>query len=298
MEAGDAVMKTILVLINPHARSGERAYEDVISQLEKSAYDIIKLSPEERDIDPNLLIEKYRSRADCVLIGGGDGSVNQALPALVKTQLPLLVLPLGTANNLARTYALSGKVEEALILLAKGRVISVDLGTVNGIYFVNVAGMGLSTRVNHLVPAWFKRYFGVFAFIFTAFQVLRKARPFKAVITTETETIQSLSWQISVCNGRHYGSGLTIKDTASLVDNKLHCLSTEITNWWKTPLMIPAFFSGKFNSSHDVTLVAGRSIRVETKKPLKVDVDGDIKTMTPAEFKVLPRILRLIIPAD
>lgn len=291
-------MKNVLVLINSHARSGERAYQATLDEIEKSHHHIIKLTDDERDIDPNVLIEKYADKIDYVVVGGGDGSVNRALPALVKTQLPLLVLPLGTANNLARTYDITAKIDQLIELMDNGIVISVDLGTVNGIYFVNVAGMGLSTRVNRQVPKWFKKYFGVFAFIVTAFRVLRKARPFKATITADGKSFQSLSWQISVCNGRYYGSGLMIKDTASLVDEKLHCLSTEITNWWTSFLLIRSFFKGKYSRNDDITLVAGRKIVIATKHPLKIDVDGDIKTMTPAVFEVVPRILKLVIHPD
>ncbi|MBC7370562.1 MAG: hypothetical protein H7326_03300 [Bdellovibrionaceae bacterium] len=48
----------------------------------------------------------------------------------------------------------------------------------------------------------------------------------------------------------------------------------------------------------DITLVAGRKIVIATKHPLKIDVDGDIKTMTPAVFEVVPRILKLVIHPD
>lgn len=285
-------------MVNPHSRSGEKSFEETLSQLEKSDHDIIKLTEEERDFDPNDLIEKYRSEIECVMIGGGDGSVNRALPALVKTQLPLLVFPLGTANNLARTYSMPNTVPEALSLIDTGEVISVDLGTVNGIYFVNVAGLGLSTQVNHKVPSWFKRYFGVFAFIFTALQVARTARAFRATIKSDGKTVQSRSWQISVCNGKYYGSGLMIKDNASLVDEKLHCLSTEIQKWWQGFALIPALFKGKYTKDHAVTLITGKNITIETPKPIKIDVDGDIKTETPATFGVEPRVLRMIIPKN
>jgi YegS/Rv2252/BmrU family lipid kinase len=291
-------MKKILLLVNPHSRSGEKSLEETVSQLEKSHHDIIELTPEERDFDPNDLIEKYKSDIECVMVGGGDGSVNRALPALVKTQIPLLVFPLGTANNLARTYSLPNTVPEALSLIDHGKVISVDLGVVNGIYFVNVAGLGLSTRINHQVPDWFKKYFGVFAFIFTAFQLARKARPFHATITADDKKVQSRSWQISVCNGKFYGSGLRIKDSASLVDEKLHCLSTEVEKWWHALSLIPSFFRGKYTKKDAVTLVSGKSILIETRTPLKIDVDGDIKTSTPAKFTVEPKILRLMVPAQ
>jgi YegS/Rv2252/BmrU family lipid kinase len=289
-------MKKILLLVNPHSRSGEKSYDEALQELQRLDQDIIKLTPQEREIDPNDLIMKYHEGLEYVVIGGGDGSVNQALPSLVKTQIPLLVLPLGTANNLARTYDIPKTISQAVALLKAPTIVSVDLGTVNDIYFVNVAGLGLSAKINHEVPSWFKRIFGVFAFIITALQLARRARPFTATISADAHKIKSRSWQISVCNGRYYGSGLTIDKSASLTDETLHCLSTEVKKWWHVLILIPAFLTGDYKRKHAVTLVAGQTILIETDRPLKVDVDGDIKTSTPAHFTVIPKILRLIVP--
>lgn len=289
-------MKKVLLLFNPKSRSGAESLEEATQWLKNSKFEVVTWNPEADNRDVNDLIVQSKNQLDFVVVGGGDGSVNHILPGLVKTQLPVLVVPLGTANNLARTYNLPGKIPDALELLRSGNTQQVDVGVVNDIYFVNVAGMGLSTEVNRKVSRWLKRHLGVFAFIITALQLAPRIRPFIADITCGLRKIRSTSLQITVCNGRHYGSGLTIQEDATLEDKTLHCLSTEVNKWWKSFKLIPAMMTGRYKKNHEVALVAGSSIRIDTNRPLRIDVDGDIKTKTPAVFTVLPRALNLLIP--
>lgn len=266
-------------------------------ELELGGYHTIELPGDERQADPNLLIKKYQQRISFVMIGGGDGSVNLALPALLETQLPLVVYPLGTANNLARSFNLPSDPVQVVSLLKEVTAIKVDVGLVNGIPFVNVAGLGLSTVVNKTVTPILKKKLGVFAFILTALKIAPKMNPFRATITQgRSIIIHSHSWQITVCNGKYYGAGMAIKHDASLFDEKLHCLSTEVSKWWQAFTLIPAFFSGRYKKKHDVTILADREFKIETRRCFPVDVDGDIKTTTPAHFKIAPKALNLFVP--
>lgn len=265
--------------------------------LNEAGCEVVTSSPN-NESSVHDLIEQLKNQLDFVIIGGGDGSVNHVLPSLVKTQLPLLLIPLGTANNLARTYQIPYSIPEALNLMKSGRIREVDLGIINNIYFANVAGLGLSTEVNRKVTHWLKRHLGVFAFIITALQLGPKIRPFIADITCQGKKVKRISWQISICNGRHYGSGLTIQENASLEDGILHCLSTEVRKWWHSFFLFPALLTGRYKKEHDLTLLAGPEIHIETNRKLRIDVDGDIKTSTPASVRVLPRALKLVVPAQ
>lgn len=268
--------------------------EDLIKGLQFHHHQILNTNSES---DPNEIILNYKDQADVVIVAGGDGSVNLVLPSLKQTHLPLLVVPCGTANNLARHYSLTNDIEKMLQILATGKVIEIDLGEVNNIPFVNVAGLGLSTEVNRKVSSKLKKHFGVFAFIFTAIQMATRLNPFRAVITTDKKiALPTKSWQISVCNGKYYGAGMTIKHNATLNDGKLHLLSTEVTKWWKAIVLIRSFFSGRYKKDHDVTILSARELKIETRRKFHIDVDGDIKTMTPATFRVIPKALKLIIP--
>lgn len=289
-------MSRILLMINPKSRSGEKASEEISEALRNDGHSIIFPEDKESRDDPNKFIRNHKDKVDFVLVGGGDGSVNHLLPGLVDSNLPLVLYPLGTANNLARTYQLPNAIKDICLLVSQGKVIDIDLGTVNGIYFVNVAGLGLSTEVNSNVSHKLKRYIGVMAFIFTAFRMFFKMSPFRTWIKGDGQEVMSRSWQISVCNGKHYGSGLTIKHDASLDDGKLHLLSTEVKSFWSGIKLIPTLRSGHYKRHHEVTLLTADSFMVKTKRKLKIDVDGDLKTQTPAEFKVVRNALKILVP--
>jgi diacylglycerol kinase (ATP) len=290
-------MKKVLLLISPKSRRGADSIIKAREELQTLGYAIIN-DPNEESLDPNQLIEKHASDISFVIVGGGDGSVNMVLPALVKTQIPLVIIPLGTANNLARHYELSYDINEALKVMEAGLSKRIDLGIVNGIYFVNVVGLGLSTNVNKNVPSKLKRFIGPLAFVLTAFYLSTKIRPFRLNITADGKQYTRRSWQISVCNGRHYGNGLTVKHDASLIDGKLHALSTEVQKWWQGFFLIPALISGHYKVEHDISLFEAQEIELITRRTLKIDVDGDIKTQTPAKFSVQKKALSLMVPHE
>jgi len=290
-------VKKVLLLISPKSRRGADSITLASEQLQSLGYSIIN-DPNEESADPNGLILKFANEIDFVIVGGGDGSVNKVLPSLVKTQVPLVVIPLGTANNLARHYNLSPDIAQALAVIKTGMQKKIDLGIVNNIFFVNVVGLGLSTYVNTKVPATLKKYLGAFAFVLTAFYLSTKIRPFRLNIIADGKSYTRRSWQISVCNGRHYGNGLTVKHDASLLDGKLHALSTEVAKWWQGFFLIPALISGRYKKDHDVSLFEAETIELTTRRKLKIDVDGDIQTHTPATFKVHRSAIIVQVPIE
>ena len=290
-----AHMKKVLLLISPKSRRGAESIELASNHLKSLGHSIIN-DPYTESPDPNALVIKHAKDISYVVVGGGDGSVNRILTSLVKTQIPLVIIPLGTANNLARHYNLSYDIAEALRVIDSGIEKKIDLGLVNNIYFVNVVGLGLSTYVNTRVPSLLKKYLGAFAFVLTAFYLSTKIRPFILYIIADGKSYTRRSWQISVCNGRHYGNGLTVKHDASLMDGKLHALSTEVEKWWQGFFLIPALISGRYKKEQDVSLIEAKTIVLSTKRKFKIDVDGDIQTYTPATFSVHSCALVLRVP--
>src|SRR5688572_11176204 len=94
-----------LLIVNRKARSGLRALDDAMEVLEEGGIDIVEAEIAARD-QIAAEIREDAADIDLVILGGGDGTLNAAAPALIETRLPLGVLPLGTANDLARTLQL------------------------------------------------------------------------------------------------------------------------------------------------------------------------------------------------
>lgn len=89
---------------------------------------------------------------------------------------------------------------------------------------------------------------------------------------------------------------MTIQPDASYDDGQLRLLSTEISKWWEGLKLLPSYMKGNYKDDMDVNFKAGRKIRIETKKPLSIDVDGDVQTSTPALFEVKTKAMKIILP--
>lgn len=291
-------MKNILLLINSNARSGAGAYQSISNSLKDAGHHVIDLSPSELKQDYRELVKRYQDEVDLIIVGGGDGSINYILPTLIESKIPLIVHPLGTANVLARSFNIKADITELINLIETGSVVDIDLGSVNGIYFINVCGMGISTEVNGQVSKKLKRLTGALSFFLTGLKLIRRLKPSSIKITIdENPPIVTRTWQITVCNGRKYGAWMTIEPDASYDDGILHCLSTEVKKTWQGFKLLPSYVKGTYKEHHDVNLLKGKRIKIESKRPLKIDVDGDIQTTTPAVFQVHSRILKLVVPA-
>lgn len=288
-------MLRALLLVNRHARKGQQQLDAAIAQLQALNIELLEESTDYPDRLPKI-IREYRDRVDLVIIGGGDGTLNAAVAGLVDTQLPLGILPLGTANDLARTLGIPDTLPEACQVIAAGKRTPIDLGWVNEKYFFNVASLGLSVQITRKLTKEVKQRWGVFAYAATALQVLLNSRRFTAEIRTEgrSETVKSV--QIAVGNGRYYGGGMAVAEDAAIDDNRLDLYSLEIEHWWQMVLVLPAMRRGSHRESRWVQAWEGKEFFVYTRKPLAINTDGEITTYTPAHFRVIPKAVSVLVP--
>ncbi|RZA05910.1 MAG: lipid kinase [Proteobacteria bacterium] len=291
--------RRIVLLLGRKSRSGGDGEAEIRALFEKEGIEILNSADDtQAHTDASGLIRRLAKDADAVVVGGGDGSVNQILPGLVDTGLPFCLIPLGTANNLARTMEIPAGISATLETLKEGHPCPIDLGVANDHLFVNVAGIGLSARINASTPSHWKKRFGPLAFVISAFKLAKSMVPFRVTIECDGKLIQSRSLQISIINGRYFGNGLSISDDHSLHDNELAAFSIRARRWWEAIFLIPAFLTGAVKNSEKVLVLRGRTMKITTKRPMKVDLDGDIQTVTPLTVTVRPGAARILCPAN
>src|SRR5688572_1607950 len=129
-----------LLLVNPNSRRGKESLPVVRQHLSRAGVAYLELPPESVEPPSNAIV-RLAGRVNSVIVGGGDGSLNSAAKGLLDTGLPLGVLPLGTANDFARTIGLPLDLATAIDVIAKGKTASIDLGEANGQPFFNVASI-------------------------------------------------------------------------------------------------------------------------------------------------------------
>ena len=284
-----------LLLVNRHARQGTKSVSRVVRELRSLGLELFEEYPEHYLDWPNI-IRSYRGRVDLAIVGGGDGTLNAAIEGLMDAGLPLAILPLGTANDLARTLGIPASLPEACRAIATGELHYIDLGWVNGKYFFNVASFGLSVQITAKLTKEAKRRWGIFAYAIAALKAMWQARPFSAEIRHQGESVSVKTIQIAVGNGRYYGGGMTVAHDATIDDRRLDLYSLEIERWWQILTLIPALRQGRYSRRFGIRTLEGQEIEVYTRKPYPINTDGEITTHTPARFRVIPRALAVIVP--
>jgi YegS/Rv2252/BmrU family lipid kinase len=288
-----APQRRALLICNAKARNGGCDLDAVRGILRTGGIEPVD-APQEADCRD--LIRDRADAVDLVILGGGDGTMNYAAPALVESGLPFAILPLGTANDLARSLGLPLDPVEAARFIPTAEARPVDLGWVNGHYYFNVASVGFSAELAGELTADSKKIWGVLGYAVAAVRVLRRVRPFTVTIEHDGTVEKVTTIQVSVGNGRHYGGGMTVEETAAVDDGKLNFYSLEINHWWRLLALLPALRRGTHGRAADVRAFHTQEIKLSTRKPRPVNTDGELTTHTPAHFKVFPKILRVFAP--
>jgi YegS/Rv2252/BmrU family lipid kinase len=294
-KAAAKARRRMLAVINRHSRSGGIAAGIAIARLNAAGVDLTVTSPESpTEVAP--WIEAHAEEGEAVVIAGGDGSLNAVAPALIKTGLPLGILPTGTANDLARTLGIPTDIEQASDLIAAGHKRRIDIGEVNGHHFFNVASIGLSADLANALSRETKRRFGRLGYALTALRVLAQAHPFHAEISSAEGTARVKTLQIAIGNGRYYGGGMAVEESATIDDGHLDLYSLEVDRVWKLLLMAKAFREGRHGLWEEVRATKGEHFELRTRHPRPINTDGELVTFTPARFNLLPKAITVFTP--
>lgn len=284
-----------LALVNPGARRAGQGLDSALARLRASGAEVAVETfsgPDEIAFD----IARRAGDFDALVICGGDGTLMRALPAILEAGLPLGVLPMGTANDLARTLGIPDDLAAAADVIAAGRLRTIDVGSVNGHPFFNVASIGLSVDLTRGLTPTLKRRWGRLGYAVAAMRVLGRARRFSAWIVENGQRTRTRTLQIAVGNGRHYGGGNVVEETAAIDDGHLDLYSLQMRNVWKLALGLRTFRSGMHGAWTDVLTARGIEFDILTRKPRPVNADGEIVTETPAHFRIHPKAVRVFAP--
>lgn len=284
-----------LLVVNRKSRAGRQDLSAVMEVLRRGGIAVAEAAcGSARELSP--LIAAEGRGCDLVVVGGGDGTLNAALEGVVELGLPLGVLPLGTANDLALTLGIPADPLAAAGIIATGRRRRVDLGWVNGKHFVNVASVGLSVQVARALDREVKRRWGRAGYALGALRGWRAARPFPATIRCDGKRLTVTAIQVAVGNGRHFGGGMVVAGDARIDDARLDLFTLAPCGLLRFAALLPLLRSGRHGVLDEVVTCRGAEVDLDTGGPLPVNTDGEITTTTPARFRVRPGALTVMAP--
>jgi YegS/Rv2252/BmrU family lipid kinase len=287
-----------LLLINPHSRNGSNTDIQEGIDLLRNAGTRVEVKTIDDSATAAELIDSLHNDIQLVIIGGGDGTINSALPALYQYQLPFAILPLGTANDLARSLGIPPDIDAAFNIIYENNYRKINLGIVNDQFFLNAAHVGLGVKVTKELTPDLKKKWGVFSYLKAVFSAFKNNKKFLLTIKTANKHYQMKSIQLAVGNGRYYGGGNIIDEDSEIDDGLLRLYSLYPLTFWQLLTCAPLLRFGKHKQTRNTFTLSGKDIEITTLPPLEIHADGEYISKTPAVFKVIPEALEVICATD
>ncbi len=251
------------------------------------------------------------SDADAVVIFGGDGTIHRHLAALVRLQLPVLIVPSGSGNDFARALRLRSGRDSVKAWRnfesGKTQARAIDLGIIRrppssetDHYFCCAASCGLDSdaarRANRM-PRWLRGH-GGYALALAPALLNLQAYPMRLTRWNDAEEDRDersrLTLLAAFANTQFYGDGMRIAPNADPTDGQLDICRISTMNAFKLFCMFPTVYFGSHLRSPHVEYSKAQRVLVETETPLEIYADGEFVCNTPAELSVEPGALQVI----
>ena len=290
-------MKKVKLIYNPY--SGENL---ILSKLDE----IINIHQQ-----AGLTIVPYRIRKECsiegafhdirpgeyeyILVAGGDGTVDSVVNAMAKQgiSLPIGILPVGTANDFSKFLGIPFDIEEACKKIINSTVTTVDLGSINDKYFVNVASTGLFTDVSQKTDVNLKNTIGKLAYYLKGLEELPNFRPVKVKIKSTEMEFEGNMYLMLIFNGKTAGN-FNLATKADAADGMLDVIVFKAVQVYE---LIPLFIKvlkGEHLDSDKVIYFKTDKLHVECDEDIVTDIDGEKGPDFPLDIKCIKGGLKIL----
>lgn len=236
-----------------------------------------------------------------IIAGGGDGTLGHVANRLLKkgraAKVSLGVFPLGTANDFARGAGVPrDDLVAALDLAATGPAIPIDIGEVNGRYFINVASGGFGAEITAMTPQNLKKGLGGIAYTLVGLARVFEFKPYRGTYTGPDGAREEGNMMVmAVGNNRFAGGGFEVAPKANLQDG---LLDLAVLSADTLPPLGPIGAELEDPTNRANKLLRYRqvsSFTIESDRPLHMNLDGEPMVDQHFKFKVHPGALNVVL---
>lgn len=285
---------TILFVVNPV--SGGKHKKDYQDAIEKY------FAPLPHKIELFILNDKNNAqylqkhidklKPQIVVAVGGDGTVTMVAKKILGTDIILGILPAGSANGMARELTIPENTEEALKIIANGRVKKADVISINNLICLHLSDIGLNARLVKYFEEGNMR--GKWGYAKVALKVLFNPQNIRVIITTKKGEIKRDAFMIVLANASKYGTGAVINPNGDLYDGLFEVV---IIKHIGIGTLLKRWITPKSLDPKKIEVIHAKSVRIDTNRKVHFQVDGEyVGKVKQVSAKILPAQLNILVP--
>lgn len=293
-----------ILIANPLAGSYvHRAHQltDTITYLHQQHWQATLQYTREAGDARRLAREAVKQGINVVVAVGGDGTINEIIQELAGSETALGVIPGGTVNVWAREVGIPQEIAAARAILVNGQTRRIDLGRVDGRYFLLMAGIGMDGEITYAVEKKPAKRFGILGYLLVGAWHIFGYPAFRATLEIDERIIKTTALQIVIGNTQLYAGAIKYTWQARCDDGLLDiCIVRKQSTAGRIATTLH-FLLRRERQQQYIQYETGQSIKIRTRRPIAIQIDGDPlgyteKSQTPTQITVEPGSLKVIVP--
>ncbi len=220
-----------------------------------------------------LTVDALTLNFEVVASVGGDGTINEVASVMESSGKMMAIIPCGSGNGLARTLNIPLNNGSAISRLNQLRTTKIDVGSLNGRKFFNIAGMGFDAHISAHFSMDKKRGFG--GYVKSTLKEIRDYQPEQYSIEVDGQVYEREAFMISVANSSQYGNNAYVSPLASVKDGLLDVCIIKPFPLYSFPALGYRMFTKTAHHSKYVEIIKGRAISIKRIHAGPIHVDGE-----------------------
>lgn len=289
-------------IVNPIAGGSDstEAINNAVSRAFKNEGGIFEVRATKSQGHGYKLSEEARDKGyDMVFACGGDGTINEVASALVKTDIPLGIMPMGSGNGLARALKLPWDIDAVVNLALHGKIKKVDVGKVDDRYFFATAGFGFDALISKMYADKASRSGkrGIWPYFPIALKEFMTYKPHSTKIRYDDRIMRVYPFLLTVANTEQYGASAVIAPGAKPDDGLLDICVVEDISPIKALKLAFNLFKGNIDELEGFKRVHANTIEIVMDGKNYIHADGEaFDSGERVKVSIVPKGLNVLVP--
>ncbi|MBG6188627.1 MULTISPECIES: diacylglycerol/lipid kinase family protein [Flavobacterium] len=223
---------------------------------------------------------------DCIVVCGGDGTINEVASCLINTKIKLGIIPVGSGNGLASNLNIPKSLDKATEIIRKGNTQFIDVGKVNDHYFFSNVGVGIDATIIKKYESYSKRT--LFSYVRASIASSIQFNPMETILSFNNHIVNTNAFMIFISNSNEMGYGMSLTPKASLNDGLLDLVVISKLNLFDKLILGMRVISNKIEKFEKARHTLIEKINIEMPKKIFVDtqIDGEFHNLRTNKIEV------------